>query len=163
MRAPCSSGIRDMRPLYVLLSILTLSAIVGCGSVGPANRDPAACPQTGEFANFGCARFAAVLTTPSGAPAVGIALTAALLDAESAGQPNGLSSQRSDAQGHVGLQFTWYAAPPKRDTVRVRVVALRIDALGGPAQRIDSLDVRLVFVPVGQRPPLDTARWQLRQ
>lgn len=150
-----------MRPLYVPFSTLTLLAIVACGSLGPAYRDPAVCPQTSEFGNYGCARFTAILTTPSGAPAAGIALEAVMLDAESAGLPNGLNSQRSDPQGHVGLQFTWYAARPKSDTVRVRVVALRVDALGGPPQRIDSLDVGVLFVPVGQRPPPVTTRWQL--
>lgn len=126
------------------------------------DRDPAACPQSGEFSNFGCARFAAILTTSSGAPAAGFVLSAVLLDSLSTARPNGLNSDRSDAQGRVGLHFTWYAAPPPMsDTVRMRIVALRINELGGPAQRIDSLDVVVFFAPVGKRPPFDTTRWRL--
>jgi hypothetical protein len=46
----------------------------------------------------------------------------------------------------------------------MRIVAFGIDgAVGVPPRRLDSLDVRIVFVRVGQRPPLDTLRWQLRE
>lgn len=153
-----------MRLPHVVRSTLGLLAFGGCGTLGPSDRDPDACPQTGEFSNFGCARFAAVLTTRSGAPAADIALSAVLLDSLSMARPNGLNSDRSDAQGRVGLHFTWYAAPPPTsDTVRMRIVALRINELGGPPQRIDSLNVVVFFAPVGQRPPFDTTRWQLRE
>jgi hypothetical protein len=94
-----------------------------------------------------------------GAPASGIALIATVLDTTISREPNGLSSMVSDSQGRTGLQFTWYVAPPTRDTVPMRIVALRF---GNPAQRLDSMDVGVVFARVGQRPSLDTTYWRLR-
>jgi hypothetical protein len=148
------------------LSIIPWAAVLlvaGCRTP-TVNNDPTLCPQTGEFANHGCARFAAILTTPSGAPAPGVMLRGMLFDTASAGMPNGLNSDRSDAAGRVGLQLTWYARPPKSDTIRLRLVAIRIPSSSAESpQTLDSLDVALLFTRVGQRPALDTMRWQLRQ
>lgn len=155
--------LRDMRFVICVTWLLGLFTFGACDSLGPVERDPTLCPQTGEFANHGCARLAAILTTAAGAPAPGIALRGILLDSASAGTPSGLASDLSDAMGRVGLQLTWFVTPPKEDTVHLRVVAIRPGSPGVSPQRIDSLDVRVVFARVGQRPQLDTLRWQLRQ
>lgn len=78
---------------------LTLLGAGGYRILGPAYQDAAACLQTGEFANYGCARFATIVITASGAPASGIALRAALLDSLAVDQPNGLNSTLSDTRG----------------------------------------------------------------
>jgi len=142
--------------VWVAAATVVLSA---CSATGPNDRDPNVCPQTGEFANYGCARFIAVLTTSSGAPAPGIQLTATVLDTSISREPNGLNSTVSDDRGRTGLQFTWYVSPPTRDTVPVRIVARRF---GNPTERIDSMDVRVLFARVGERPSLDTTYWRVR-
>lgn len=65
------------RRFGVAAAALVLAA---CRGMDPNDGDPNACPQTREFGNYGCARFIAVLTTSSGAPAAGIALVATVLD-----------------------------------------------------------------------------------
>ena len=130
-----------------------------CSATEPNDRDPNVCPQTREFANYGCARFIAVLTTSSGAPAAGIALFAMALDTTITGELTGVSSMLSDERGRAELQITWYVRPPTRDTVPMRIVALRPGSL---AQRVDSMDVGITFARVGQRPSLDTTYWRVR-
>jgi hypothetical protein len=152
-----------VRALALGASVAIALPIVACGPTGPVYIDPTVCPQTREFGNFGCARFAAILTTASQVPVPGIALHATLLDSANGVWPNGLSSEQSDEAGRVGLQFTWYEGRPKSDTIRVRVVALRPGAPGKLPEPIDSLDVNVYFARVGQRARLDTLRWQLRQ
>ena len=154
-----------MRHSRVNVLACSLLAIVasGCDSLGPVATDRGLCPQSGEHSNYGCARFVAILTTTSGAPASGIAIQAIPIDTGGAEIPNGLSSDLSDAHGRVGLQLTWFVRPPPDDTVALRLVALRPGGPGQAPERIDSLDGYVVFARVGQRPPVDTTRWQLRQ
>ncbi|MGQ0641493.1 MAG: hypothetical protein ACT4P6_12135 [Gemmatimonadaceae bacterium] len=71
-------------------------------------------------------------------------------------------SDISDAAGRVGLQLTWFVGPPTTDTIHLRLGAVRVAPPNGPPQQIDSLDVRVLFTRVGQRPPFDTTRWRLR-
>lgn len=151
-----------MWSLFLVVSSVSVLALASCKDVASVNRDPTLCPQTSEFGNYGCARFAAVLTTPAGEAAAGMVLRAVTMDSASAGQPSGLISQFSDSAGRVGLQLTWFVRPPSNDTIRLRLFALR-PVLTGPAQQLDSLDVSVLFTRVGQRPPFDTTRWQLRQ
>lgn len=150
MRSPC-----------LVLSSVSVLALVSCEDFATVDRDPTLCPPTSEFGNYGCARFAAVLTTPSGEPAVGMVVRATVLDSANAAQPNGLTSDISDAAGRVGLQLTWYARTPSTEMVRLRLFALPVRQ-SGPVQPVDSLDVNVLFTRVGQRPPFDTTRWQLR-
>jgi len=152
-----------MRLFLSVTASIALLVVAGCRTP-TVNSDPTLCPQTGEFANHGCARFAAILTTPLGTPAPGVMLRGMLLDTASAGTPSGLNSDRSDAAGRVGLQLTWYTLPPKNDTIRLRLVAIRIPPSSNESPQVrDSLDVAVLFTQVGDRPPLDTARWQLRR
>jgi hypothetical protein len=141
--------------------LVGLMACVACESFGPEERDPNTCPQTAEFMNFGCARVAVILTAGNGAPASGLALYGVVLDSASAEIPNGLASELSDSMGRVGLQLTWFIAPPESDAVRLRLVVLRPGSPSGIPVRVDSMDAHARFVSVGQRPSLDTLRWRL--
>jgi hypothetical protein len=152
----------DMRWSILRSVVVVLVTLGGCRSVGPDEPNLAVCPQTREFANYGCARVIAVLTSASGVPAPGIALAATPLDSTIAGRVGGANSVPSDAQGRAGLQFTWWVAPFTTDPIPMRVVAIRVGSPGTPPQRIDSLDVQVRFAPVGQQPVQDTVRWQLR-
>jgi hypothetical protein len=152
--------VRAARAPIVAAIVATLS-VTACESTGLRNRDAAACPQTGEFANYGCAKLAVVLTTSTGVPASRLVLGSAVLDSATGGEPNGLNSDFIDAQGRTGLQWTWYVAPPARDTVRMRIRVIRPGNIGIPPQPLDSIDVAVVFARVGTRPPTDTLRWQL--
>lgn len=142
--------------------LVALSALGACSDPLPAtNDDPKLCPQdTGEFGNYGCARFAAVLETPDGRPAVGGRLSAMVLDPPPAGIPGGLNSQPSDSLGRVGLQFTWFNLPPPPDSAPMRIRAYRVDSRLG-SELLDSMDVIVRYVAVGARPPVDTVRWRL--
>ena len=145
----------------IVSATLAVFVLTACDNIGPRDSDPAACPQAGEAASYGCARLRAVLTTSTGTPASGIVLTSIVLDSTVAGAPSGSNSALSDAQGRTGLEWTWYVVPPIRDTIGVRVVALRPGSVGAPPQRLDSVDVSVVFAHAGQRPPVDTLRWRL--
>lgn len=142
--------------------LASLAALGGCTDALPATgEDPKLCPQdSGEFGNYGCARFAAVLETPDGRPAVGGRLSAMVLAPPPAGIPGGLNSQPSDSLGRVGLQFTWFNLPPLPDSAPMRIRAYRVDSRLG-SELLDSMDVIVRYVAVGARPPVDTVRWRL--
>jgi len=73
-----------MSARWLRSGVAAASLVLGaCRDMEPNDHDPNACPQTREFGNYGCARFIAVLTTSSGAPATGIALMATVLDTTS--------------------------------------------------------------------------------
>lgn len=142
---------------------MLVCAASACTESLPATHiDPGLCPQSpfGDFANYGCARFTAVLTTPDGAPAIGVRLSATVLYPAHLGVPGGVNSLPSDSLGRAGLQFTWWHLPPAPESAPMRVRVYRdLPRIG--SELLDSLDIVARYAPVGARPPIDSVQWRL--
>jgi hypothetical protein len=150
-----------------------LLAVGACrGSAGVEPRvDAAACPQTYEFGNFGCARVVALVDAPPAPPTARYRFTVRAMPARpEAGVPPAFSP--TPGPGPNLLQLTIYspATPTPVDTLSVWIVGRLLDdspppVLNAPLPTVaaDSVLRVLRFARVGARPPVDTVRLTLRQ
>lgn len=156
-------------------ALLSLAAAVASGAAcraatGPRS-DAAACPQTYEFGNYGCARVVVVVAGPPVAlPAsYRFVVSATAVGAAAAGGPT--ASESPAALGTVRLQLTrWFPPAAGGDTISAWVAARVLDdprpIVAGvplPTFAADSVLRVLRFAPVGAVPPVDTVRLALRR
>ena len=133
--------------------------------------DPAACPQTYEFGNFGCARVLALVQGPPQPWTTRYRFDVRLVPArEDAGAPRYVAP--TAGPGPVPLQLTLYTprTPRPLDTLSVWVVGRLLDDSPPPPVNVplptlaaDSVLRVLRFAPVGARPAVDTVRLDLRR
>lgn len=151
--------IRNVSPLVLLLGL------VSCGLPFGSDAGDDTCPQTGEFSNYGCVRL--------------VALTGDL--------PDGIATPyrwvvRAEREGvwefaagvhplpeEVTLQPVLMVPPQGADTMTVTVlVQVRYDT--GPSTvgplplvAVDSVRHTVRFAPMGERPDVDTVRFDIRR
>src|SRR6266568_1649597 len=115
-------------------------------------RDARACPQTGEFANFGCAVVEGAVVGARGQPLGGVAVAPG---SSADGGQFDTPFHYTDASGRFQLRLTRYVPAPS-DSASVWIHA---SVLPTPPEVVstvhDSALVRLLIAPVGHLP--DTA------
>ena len=147
-------------------------ATAGCRSATDSeHRELAACPQTYEFGNFGCARVVALVETPPEPVPAAYRLDVRAVPARPASGA-GPSLADEPRLGFVPLQLTLWEPPPPgvRDTLSVWIVARMLEDLSPPVVGVPlpvvaaESTLRVVrWAPVGGVPPVDTVRVVLRR
>ena len=137
-------------------------------ATGADEEDPAACPQTYEFGNYGCARLVAIVEgPPTPWPASFLFDVRAIPIGEFSGL--GVALAPAPGLGAVPLQLTLWQPPPQfsGDTLSMWVRAWMLEqaATGGRLTvfAADSVLRVVRWAPVGEVPPVDTVRLVLRR
>lgn len=157
-----------LRPTLVLTALVLGAG--GCrGVIDSDERDSAACRQTYEFGNHGCARVVALVEAP---PPPWPALSRWALHVRSARPQLGAGAVpvREPGPGAVPVEVTLYALPAPGDTASFWIVAKLLEdprpaqvGVPLPVFAADSVLRVLRFAAVGAVPPVDTVRLTLRR
>lgn len=155
-----------MRRPLPLLVVLVLAA---CDTPTAGEIDENVCPQTSEFGNFGCAALAVFPgELPDGAPdAYRWTVTAEGKEGRFELIETGTDPVPRPVEGRVTL---WRDLPEGSDTTTVPVVLEILDDTGPvepgvplPLFAVDTVRHTLRFAEVGERPRVDSLRFQLER
>jgi hypothetical protein len=130
------------------IALCSITALIaGCSDgTGPAG----GCPQTSEFANFGCARIRGTVRNPAGVALAGARVS--LTPPPGAPNPYDSPSVDTDARGLYALEIHDYGPPPATTSPDTVPMYVRAFLLSGQAPSGDSVLVNVIFAPVGAVP-----------